>query len=69
VVRAAPIRDEAGQIIGGAEVVQDVTKYKKTERALSELQQEYRQLEGETEVPEGASGTDDEESAESPTSP
>ncbi len=65
VVRAAPIRDEDGHVIGGAEVVQDITKYKKTQKALSELQQEYRRLEDETETSEDAPGKDDDESSES----
>ncbi len=59
VVRAAPIRDEDGQIIGGAEVVQDITRHKKTQKALTELQEEYRQLEAEIRTPEETAGDTD----------
>lgn len=48
-IQATPIFDEEGGIVGGAEVALDITKYKQTEKALAELEREYRQLEAETE--------------------
>ena len=47
VVQAAPIRDEKGRVVGGAEIALDVTKYKRTEETLAELQRAYRQLKSE----------------------
>jgi PAS domain S-box-containing protein len=48
-IQAVPIFDEEGGIIGGAEIALDITKHKRTEEALEELEREYRQLEAETE--------------------
>jgi len=53
VIQAAPIRDEEGHVVGGTEIALDVTKYKRTEDALSELRREYRQLETELEASRG----------------
>jgi len=50
VIQDAPVRDENGHVIGGVEIALDVTKYKKTEKALSELHEAYDQLEAEIEA-------------------
>jgi PAS domain S-box-containing protein len=55
VIQAAPMRDEEGHVVGGAEIALDVTKYKRTEEALSELRREYRQLEAELDAFRGGS--------------
>jgi PAS domain S-box-containing protein len=55
VVRAAPMRDEEGHVVGGTEIALDVTKCKRTEEALSELRREYRQLEAELDASRGGS--------------
>jgi len=51
-IQASPIFDEEGRIVGGAEIALDITKHKRTEEALEELEREYRRLEAETETPE-----------------
>ncbi|MHC4517696.1 MAG: PAS domain-containing protein, partial [Planctomycetota bacterium] len=48
-IQATPVFDEDGRVVGGAEIALDITKYKRTEQALAELEREYRQLEAETE--------------------
>jgi hypothetical protein len=53
IIHAAPIRDEEGRIVGGAEIALDVTRYKQTEQALSEIQHECRQLETELDACQG----------------
>ncbi len=55
VIRAAPMRDEEGHVVGGTEIALDVTKHKRTEEALSELRREYRQLEAELDASRGGS--------------
>ncbi len=49
-IQDAPIRDENNQVIGGVEIALDITKYKKSEKALVELQRAYDQLEAEIET-------------------
>lgn len=44
-IQAAPVRDRKEGIIGGVEIALDITKYKRTEEALHELQREFRELE------------------------
>jgi PAS domain S-box-containing protein len=44
-IQAAPVRNHKGEVIGGVEIALDVTKYKRTEKALDELQRELRELE------------------------
>jgi len=56
IIHAAPIRDEDGHIVGAAEIALDVTKYKQTEQALSEIQHEFRQLEAELDAHRGRAG-------------
>ncbi|UCD53663.1 MAG: PAS domain-containing protein [Phycisphaerales bacterium] len=53
IIQASPIWDEKGHIVGAAEILLDVTRYKQTERALSELQREYRLLEAELDASRG----------------
>jgi len=53
IIQAAPMRDEEGHIVGGAEISLDITEYKQTEQALHELQREFRQLERELEASRG----------------
>ncbi len=46
-VQGTPIRDEAGRVVGGAEIALDITKYKRTEKALKDLKRElYRLMAG-----------------------
>lgn len=65
VVRAVPIRDENDRIVGGTEIVQDISKYKRTQKALRELEQECRQLEAEVETSGDVSGEDGSETGDS----
>lgn len=44
-VQASPVRDRRGDTIGGVEIALDVTRYKRTRKALQELRREYRKLE------------------------
>ena len=46
-VQAAPVRDEHGDVIGGAEIALDISRYKRTEAALDRAQQECRRLKAE----------------------
>lgn len=59
VIQAAPIRNQTGQIDSGVEIAMDVTRYKRIEKALVELQQAYDQLEAETELNGPASEAED----------
>jgi PAS domain S-box-containing protein len=43
-VQAAPVRDEHGDVIGGAEIALDISRYKQTEAALGRAQQECQRL-------------------------
>ncbi len=48
-IRAAPVRDGQGEIVGGAEIALDITPFRRTEEALRELRkicQESRDEEG-----------------------
>ena len=44
---AAPVRDRKGGIIGGVEIALDITKYKRPEVPVRELQPEHHELEAE----------------------
>jgi PAS domain S-box-containing protein len=44
-IQAAPVRNHKGEVIGGVEIALDVTRYKRMEKALHELQRELRKLE------------------------
>jgi PAS domain S-box-containing protein len=44
-IQAAPVRDARGRTIGAVEIALDITRYKRTEEALHELQQESQELE------------------------
>lgn len=43
-IQGTPIRDEAGRIIGGAEIALDITKHKRTEQALKDLRRKHQKL-------------------------
>ncbi len=43
-IQGTPIRDEAGVVTGGVEIALDITKYKRTEKALKDLKREYYRL-------------------------
>ncbi len=43
-IQGTPIRDEDGQIVGGVEIALDITKYKRSEKALNDLKRKYAQL-------------------------
>lgn len=45
-VQGTPIRNEAGDIVGGVEIALDITRYKRTERALKDLKRQYTRLKG-----------------------
>lgn len=49
-IQASPVRDRRGETVGGVEIALDVSRYKRTEEALHELRQEYRELEAGTEA-------------------
>jgi PAS domain S-box-containing protein len=44
-IQAAPVRDQKGGIMGAVEVALDITRYKRAEEALHELQREQQELE------------------------
>lgn len=46
-VQAAPVRDEHGDVVGGAEIALDISGYKRTEAALDRAQQECQRLKAE----------------------
>jgi PAS domain S-box-containing protein len=50
-IRAAPVRDETGAIVGGAEIAMDITAYKRAEEELQQVQQECRALRAELAKP------------------
>jgi hypothetical protein len=43
-IQGTPIRDPVGSIVGGAEIALDITKYKRTEKALKDLKRKYAHL-------------------------
>jgi PAS domain S-box-containing protein len=43
-IQGMPIRDEAGHVVGGAEIALDISKYKRTEKALRDLKREFYRL-------------------------
>ena len=47
VIQAAPIRDEEGHVIGGAEIALDISKYERNEEVSDELRRRCRRLEAE----------------------
>ena len=49
-IQAAPVRDRKGGIIGGVEIALDITKYKRAEVPVRELQAERHELEAEATV-------------------
>lgn len=49
-IQAAPVRDRKGGIIGGVEIALDITKYKRAEVPVREVQREHRELEAEVTV-------------------
>lgn len=53
VIQAAPLRDEEGHVIGGAEIALDITKYKRNEEALDELRRECHRLKAELDTSRG----------------
>jgi PAS domain S-box-containing protein len=57
-IQAAPVRDRKNGIIGGVEIALDVTKYKRTEEALHELQREFHELEERVHVADSAERED-----------
>jgi len=54
-IQAAPLRDEEGHVIGGAEIAMDITKYKRDEEALDELRRKCHRLEAELDISRGGS--------------
>jgi DNA-binding IclR family transcriptional regulator len=44
-IQAAPVRDPKGRTIGAVEIALDITRYKRAEEALQELQPEPQELE------------------------
>jgi PAS domain S-box-containing protein len=44
-IQAAPIRDRNGGILGGVEIALDITRYKRTEKALHQLRKQLHNLE------------------------
>jgi PAS domain S-box-containing protein len=49
-IQASPVRDRRGETVGGVEIALDVSRYKRTQEALHELRQEYRDLEAKAEA-------------------
>jgi DNA-binding IclR family transcriptional regulator len=54
-IQAAPVRDRRGDIVGGVEIALDVTRHKRGEEAVHELQPEYHEAEARTEQDDPAS--------------
>ena len=44
-IQAAPVRDAKGRTIGGVEIALDITRYKRPEEALQEMEPEAQELE------------------------
>ncbi len=44
-IQAAPVRDARGGVIGAVEIALDITRYKRAEEALQELQREHQEME------------------------
>ena len=45
-IQGTPIRNEDGDIVGGVEIALDISRYKRTERALKDLKRQYARLKG-----------------------
>lgn len=57
-ILVTPIWGDKGRIIGGVEIALDITRNKKTERALASLHRAYDQLEAETELEDPSFGSE-----------